>query len=56
MEKTDLEYCERLLRGVLVLTKEIETLDKRRLKMIERDVGIVKEKLGRARDELNEVG
>lgn len=56
MEKADLEYCERLLRGVLVLAKEIETLDKRRLKMVERDVGLVKEIIGRARDELNEVG
>jgi hypothetical protein len=53
MDETSLEKCWKLLNGVLVLLKEVQTDEKnRRLKMAERDVGLVKHMLALALDEM----
>lgn len=62
MNEQELKKLWSLLNGSLVLLKEVETdvpkgtPRNRRLKMAERDLGIAKELVGRALDEIGESG
>lgn len=55
MEKQLLSKCWKLVNGALVLIKEVETdVQARQLKMAVRDLGLVKDLLGKALDRINQ--
>lgn len=55
MGETELEKCWKLLNGILVLIREVQTDEKnRRLKMAERDVGLVKQIIAKELDRIRQ--